>query len=47
MTLEEVAVLVQAISYNWEQIEKEIMYEREHNYPSILGETDMRKGCVK
>lgn len=44
MKLEDVAEFIQAISPYWEQIEKEIMYEREHNYPSILGKADMRKG---
>lgn len=37
MKLEDVSEFVQAISPYWDLIEKEIMYEREHNYPSILG----------
>lgn len=38
MKLEDAVKFIQAISPYWEQIEKEIMYEREHNYPSIKGE---------
>lgn len=45
MKLKDVAEFVQAISPYWEQIEKEIMYEREHNYPSILGGADNKGGA--